>query len=381
MAVLVYAVLTVSIPDRWAVSALQIAIFALAVMVAIESTLTGRGWPASWLQFPLFAGAAWGLVQLKTDHSAYRFATWLEVLNWTALGFVFVIGLQAFTSMRLVHRFRRFGIYFGALVAIWAILQLFSSEGKLFWVLTPSQAAGVMGPFVNPDHYSAYMELLLPLALWEAVVDRRRAILFGCLAAVMYASVIAGASRAGSVLINLELGAVLIPALTRGRMAAQGAWRILPRIALLVLIFSAIVGWDVLLQRFQDKDPFSVRREAWISGIAMIRDHPWIGCGLGAWTTVYPHYAVRDVGTFLNAAHSDWLQWAGEGGIPFLMLMLLVAARALQLGLGAPWALGITCVFLHCLVDFPLQQPPVFIWLLVMLAAAETARTKIHFSG
>lgn len=382
MLVLVFSVLTVWTHERWALSTNQVAIFCLAIGAAFRSTFLGAGWPANWLQLPLFATVLWGLIQLQADRSVYRFATWSAVLDWLTVALTFVIGLQAFEDGRTAHRFRRLAIYFGALLALVAILQLFSAEGRVFWVYTPKHEFQPMGPFVNRDHFSAYMELLLPFALWEALIDRRRVILFGGLAAVMYASVIAGASRAGSILVNLELAAVLIPALTGARRTAgHGVGRVILRIALLVLIFSAIVGWDVLLKRFEAPDPFAGRREAWLSGMAMIRDRPWIGFGLGTWTIAYPGYAIVDIGAFLNAAHSDWVQWAGEGGIPFFALMLIVAARALQLGIRAPWGLGITCVFLHCFVDFPLQEPPIFLWLAASLAALEIEGPLSHRSG
>ena len=48
----------------------------------------------------------------------------------------------------------------------------------------------------------------------------------------------------------------------------------------------------------------------------MIAAHPWFGVGLGAWPTVYPSYAIADFGVFANQAHSDWLEWTAEGGLP-----------------------------------------------------------------
>ncbi|MDQ2949415.1 MAG: O-antigen ligase family protein, partial [Acidobacteriota bacterium] len=186
-----------------------------------------------------------------------------------------------------------------------------------------------------------------------------------------------------SVLVNLELAAVLIPALSRGwgRQRTASSWMSL-RIGLLSLIFTAVVGWDALLQRFQAKDPLAGRREMWLGGLAMIRDHPWLGVGLGTWMTAYPRYALFDLGTLVNAAHSDWLQWAGEGGIPFAGLLVLVAGRALYLGLKMPWGVGVFFVLLHCLVDFPLQKTSIILWMVVLLAALEAGRHREGaFSG
>jgi hypothetical protein len=55
-----------------------------------------------------------------------------------------------------------------------------------------------------------------------------------------------------------------------------------------------------------------------------------------------------------------------------------MAARSLQLGAAAPWSLGVTFVFLHALVDFPLQKPPIFLWVIAVLAALEAGRSKMR---
>ncbi|MGI8742560.1 MAG: O-antigen ligase family protein [Bryobacteraceae bacterium] len=366
--VLCFGVLTIWTPNRWAVSGLETGVFAITIVAAWRSGFRAVPWPLDWLQILFAITVIWGLAQLIAHDSVYRFETWSAVLGWLALFFAYSTGLQVFANATLRRRFRVFAIVFGALIALWAILQLFSAEGKILWFYSTPESDRPMGPFLSADHFSAFMELLLPIALWEALIDRRRALLYGCAAALMYASVIAGTSRAGSVIVNLELGAVLIPGLTRDRNR-RGIGGMALQIGSLILMFSAVVGWNELLKRFQAKDPFTGRREAWEAGIAMIHQRPWFGFGLGTWTAVYPSYAVFDPGVLMNAAHSDWLQWIGDGGIPFGILMSMVAIRALWLGIKAPWGLGVVFVFIHSLVDFPLQIPPIFVWLTIVLAA------------
>src|ERR1700738_3915220 len=67
------------------------------------------------------------------------------------------------------------------------------------------------------DHFSAFMELLLP--------NRRKAAgaVIQFAAALMYASVIAGKSRVGSVIVNLEIGAVPFGILLLW-LAIRGLW-------------------------------------------------------------------------------------------------------------------------------------------------------------
>jgi hypothetical protein len=100
------------------------------------------------------------------------------------------------------------------------------------------------------------------------------------------------------------------------------------------------------------------------------------GFGLSTWPTIYPAYSEYDELAFVNHAHNDWAEWAGDGGIPFAALMGLVALRAVWLCPRAPWGIGIVTVFVHSLVDFPLQRPTVMLWLVTMLGCLESTRAE-----
>ena len=90
----------------------------------------------------------------------------------------------------------------------------------------------------------------------------------------------------------------------------------------------------------------------------MVRDRPLTGFGLGTWSEVYPGFARFDDGLFANQAHNDWAQWAAEGGIPFFLLMVGVVAGAVRPAFRSLWGLGLLAVFVHCFVDYPMQQRP-----------------------
>ena len=106
--------------------------------------------------------------------------------------------------------FRRALLYFAFGLSIVSVLQFFTSPGKVYWLFQSEYRSEVLGPFVSRDQYSAFIELVFPIALFEALTDRRRILLNTAIAGTMFASVIAGASRAGSVLLVAEFGAVLL---------------------------------------------------------------------------------------------------------------------------------------------------------------------------
>ncbi len=141
-------------------------------------------------------------------------------------------------------------------------------------------------------------------------------------------------------------------------------------IAAAVLVFVAAAGWQPLIERLRDPDPWAYRREAMESAVSMVRERPLMGFGLGTFRYAYPAYAVVDYGVVLNHAHNDWLEFAVEGGLPFAVLLLAAAGFAVRLGVRHPWGIGLPFVFLHGLVDFPLQVDAVLVWILLLVGAA-----------
>jgi hypothetical protein len=111
-----------------------------------------------------------------------------------------------------------------------------------------------------------------------------------------------------------------------------------------------------------------VRREFDISSLHMVEAHPFAGTGLGTWPTVYPRYAIVDVGTFANQAHDDWMQFAAEGGLPFGLLVFSLFLWSLRPASRSIWGIGIIAVFLHAFVDYPFSRPALGSWPIVIVA-------------
>lgn len=367
-ATLVFSVLSVFVSSLWPISAAQTVFFLLALGFVLPSGIGRRPPQLHWLMAALAATVLWGALQIPLARSVNRFETWSGILRFSAYLCVFFVGLQVFRFPEARRSFSMGAIYFGCLLSVQAMLQYFTSDGKIFWVLGTENTLRAMGPFTNPDHYCAFIELIFPLALWHALTDRARTARFTVIAAVMFASVITAASRAGFVLILAEL--VFILAFTRrSSVSRQVPLRIAGATVLLIVVFGFVVGWDVLLNRFREPEPFDVRWQLWLSSGRMLMARPWMGFGLGSWETVYPGYAVFDPGVRADHAHSDWLEWADEGGIPFAVMLLSLAAASLRMAIRFPWGVGVAAVFLHSAVDFPLQEPAIVFSLFALLAA------------
>jgi O-antigen ligase len=355
---LLFSVLAFAATEPWALSIFQVGAFALGIWCAMR-----RGFRWHPLAFALAGVAAWAGCQLAAGTTVYRFATANALVNWAAYFVLFLVSLQALDDPGIRRNFLRAVLYAGFAVAVLSTVQYFTSDGAIYWVFH-ARAGRPFGPFVNPDHYAAFVELILPLAIYEARRDRRRVWLHTAIAGALYASVVASASRAGATIATLEI--LALPWI--GGRSGAGA-----RVIAMSLVFAgtatAVVGWDVLWKRFQNKDPFRYRREIAISTLQMIESRPWIGYGLGTYVYVYPEFASFDIGRTVDHAHNDWAEWTAEGGIPMLLPMLAIALASLRPAIRSGWALGIFAVFLHSLVDFPLQIPAIAALLFALLAA------------
>jgi O-antigen ligase len=373
--VLLFASVMIFTYDFWPVAASTATLFVL-------SAATTVCWAAGWLPlatagifaavvFPVF----WGMVQLWTGQTVYRFMTWQEISGYAEAACAFWLALQIFQSERLRMRSRLWICAFGATFAIVSILLLYTSPSFMYRLnpVNPEEQIG-MGPFENRDHYAAFIELLMPIAAWEALMRRGSGALFGVMTAIMYASVMATLSRAGCIIATLELLVVGMIALLRQRRERVRFATVPVVVATAVVaIIGSFAGLDLVLQRLEKKDQFAHRREYFWSSVEMTRTRPWFGYGLGTWPTVYPRFATFDPGTFANHAHNDWAEWAGEGGLPLVLAFFVIAVRSSWLAWKFPAALGLVAVFLHNAVDFNMREHPIPLFLMAVLGWAEAS--------
>jgi O-antigen ligase len=148
---------------------------------------------------------------------------------------------------------------------------------------------------------------------------------------------------------------------------------------LFIVIFVGVVGWAVLWNRFQDPEPLKGRMAMLRDTITIVRAEPYFGLGLGNFQTAFPAHTSTDFGAVVNHAHNDWAEWAADGGIPFGLLILSIAAWTIPKAIRSVWGVGLIAVMVHSTVDFPLQKPALELWFFVLLGVliAESSRKPI----
>ena len=373
-ALLWFGVATIWVGGRWAVSLLEAGVFVLSATVLLRGASKKPCRP-QWPVWLLVAIAGWGLLQLVMGWTISPGETEYAVLYWLAAACFFGLGMTIADR----RQFLNVALWSGAVMSALALAQLHTSHGRLLW-LFPTNEDVIYGTFPYYNNYAAFVELLLPLALWRAL-EGRRWWLYAGVSALMYGSVIASTSRAGALLVSLEL--VVMLGLTASKTSEGNfKFRVLAVLAG-VAVFALVAGYQAVWQRLWLPDPYSVRREYLQTALAMIHAHPLRGSGLGTWTSAYPAYAVADFGVVANHAHSEWAQWAAEGGLGIPALMAALFFMTLRRGLQTVWGIGLAAVLLHALVDYPLVRLGLGSWWFAMaglLVATEHGdRPFVHF--
>ena len=260
-------------------------------------------------------------------------------------------------------------------------------------------AQAAYGFFPNRNHTAGFLltGAIVSLGLIHRGLSRNRLVTatIGSVAFTLLTSMILFFSISRGGLLFLLIG-VVIWASGLGRYRSAGF--LLGGVGLfaviLVLFFSSGSG---LLERLKGEAP----RPTYIEGAAgslrgevtgdsrlriaqdtipMIIEHPVSGTGLGTYALVYPFYAdksLRDLSTALHP-ESDWLMLCSEGGIPTLVMAMVIviflATGIPQLkrlsGDGWPlrWAFlsAFFAELLHGFFDVPLHKPELGWWVLML---------------
>jgi O-antigen ligase len=370
---LIFSTATAFVQDAWSIQSFQIGIYAL-VAVYLLVNIRGKNehmakGPAPWLVYLI---PLWGLVQIFAHTTASTFETRAEVLRWGSLAGVFFLSQIAAGTHAARRNLLSAFLLFATAMAVLCLAELFTSQGRILWIF-PTRYWGAFATFPNYDHYAQFVELALPIALWRALREGWQAWWYAVAGGMLYASVIGSASRAGTALCTAELLAVLVIGLVRFRDPATGR-PTRSTIAILVMLpvfaaaFTFVVGWERVWTRFQQHDSYAVRRELTLSALDMVKRRPLTGFGLGTFPEVYQRYAIKDFQFYANHANNDWAEFAADGGVPFLLLVLIPFAAAVPSAIRNPWGLGLVAIMLHSCVA-------VSGWMFALLGFLYMART------
>ena len=255
----------------------------------------------------------------------------------------------------------------------------------------------VTGTFVNRNHLSGYLEMIIPLALglmiaridlfslvglkWREKLLRLSEkglatnLLLSLGIIIMSLAIIFSKSRSGVFLLVFIF--ILFFQLTmlyfRGNIHQKKWMKNFLRVVFLFIIFiSVYIGIGATLERFAlDKLLQEERPTFWANTIGIVSEFPLFGTGLGTFPSIYPDYEENRIPMRLFHAHNDYLEYLSElgvvglilllGGILFMVINSFLIWRVRRYpevkGLALGGIVAIICILIHSITDFNLQIP------------------------
>ena len=391
--------------DAWSIFLLQFGSAFLMLLWAIRQASPGSARVTfSPLFGPILVFGLLVVVQLAFGLTAYRHETVSQLLVYCVYGSLMFLAIQTLQRTFQVKILAWVFCAYGTVVALFAILQSLSSNGKVYWHFAPALGGWIYGPYVNHNHYAGLMEMLWPIPVVMAQtrhIPTRWRFLPVCAATLMASTIFLSGSRGGMVALLAQvvvLGIVL--GIRKGRRNAIAAAAVLVVISVLLLW----IGGQELINRLvsipaEAKTELAGGARLAIShdALKMFASKPVLGWGLGNFAVVYPKFRSFYTDKFVNQAHNDYLQTLMETGILgfaamiwFLTLTLRGAIRKLgdwQWDLNSAVALaallGISGILVHSLLDFNLQIPAnaALFYVFCAVASADTkfgSHRRVH---
>ena len=389
-ALVTFTVLAHGAVEPWSEAVLEVGAAALLLLWVWRASVGGE-FKAVWnpLLWPLLG--LWGVaaMQLALRITAYPFLTRIELLKYTALLALFFLCVQSFRTLEHWHGFVWFLLILGFSVSVFAILQHFTFNGKLYWVRELRYGGIPFGPYVNRNHFAGLTELLIPpgLAILVLRAERRDQLpLVALFTLFPIGALFLSASRGGIMSFLAEIGLLAILILFRRREGKE-----LAAAGLVVVLSIALVSWLGIgraLDRFASYKSLEVtegRRVGMLHGTWRIfLDHPIAGTGLGTLQEVFPRYETISDGLIVNHSHNDYAELLAETGaigglcgLAFLVLLAWtggknLAAEKAVMNLSYHSGALVACfgLLVHATVDFNFHIPSNALLFLLQAALA-----------
>ncbi|HXI03089.1 MAG TPA: O-antigen ligase family protein, partial [Candidatus Saccharimonadales bacterium] len=351
--------------------------------------------------------------------SMYPYSTVDRLIVLLCLCIVFAVSLHVLSSRERIEWLLRALVLFGFALALFGIIQRLSWNGKIFWLIPVDPGASPFGPFVNHNHFAAYLAMIVPVAT-GLLMDEARRLLPGAtgrlvathgpepFARLLLAAFVVGL-MSGAVVLSASRGAVLALLgaffLYGGALAVQGRFGRMETAAAVLLLVVAVslsfwLGAGPLAQKLKaignvESEPSLYSRVlGYRATVDIIQSFPLAGTGLGTFPHAWKHVYPPGTASVWHEAHNDYLQLFAEAGAAgfaiFLAGLAIFAWRYLLpgiLGRRSPQsyavhgaAVGIVAAALHSAVDFPLQVAGCAV-LFVVLSAAVVSHRRLVEAG
>jgi O-antigen ligase len=315
-----FAVLAHGAVEPWSEAVLEMGA-AVLLLIWAWNALTNSELKLVWnpLLWPLLGFWLIAALQLIFGITAVPFLTRIELLKYSALLALFFLCVQSYRTRTHWRNLVWFFLSLGFAVSLFAILQHFTFNGKLYWVRELQYGGIPFGPYVNRNHFAGLMELLIPpgLAIPILGAERRDQLPLVTLFTLLpIGALFLSASRGGIIGFVAEVGFLAILIVARRREK-----KVLIAGALILTLAAILVSWLGIgraLDRFATYKKLETsegrRVEMLHDTLLIFQDHRILGTGLGTLQEVFPLYETAYDGLVVNHSHNDYAEALAETG-------------------------------------------------------------------
>jgi O-antigen ligase len=336
---------------------------------------------------------------------SYTFQKAGELLAYFLLGFLI---FKTVTKRYQIFRILKVLIAMGVFEAFYGLFELYSKSPRILFYKKVYGLDSVSGTFVNRNHFSGYLEMIIPLAVgliiaridffsftgvsWREKILRlserglAKNLLVFCGTVLMGIAIVFSKSRSGVfILVFTFILFIGLTTLFFDVYSLRKKWvkNYLKAAILLIIFISLYVGIDAMLQRFSlDKLLQDGRPMFWMRTMRTFSAYPLFGTGLGTFGALYPVIEGETGPLGLFHAHNDYLEYLSElgligFGLLFGLIFYLATISFLTWtsrrhpevkGLASGGIVSLFSVFVHSLTDFNLHIPANMVLFSVVLS-------------
>jgi O-antigen ligase/tetratricopeptide (TPR) repeat protein len=321
-------------------------------------------------------------------------ATLQEFVRISCYGLFYMLTIQLLSISGRLKKTVFTVVGLAAAIALLAIVQQVGSPEKIFWLRAVPENASPFGPWINPNQFAGFMEMMSPLALGLFLFYRPRVygreslrekivsfftmpgsnlyLFLGCAATLMALSVFVSLCRGG--ILTITLSAFVFMLLYNMTRPKHGRAAILVIIGCVVM-FVSWFGWDTVMAEFnqgitRSGELSDGRFDLWADSRRIIASFLLFGSGFGTFIDIFPSYRSFPGYSIFDHAHNDYLELLTDGGIIgftlaawFVLAVLrhgwtMIRVRrdqyAVLLAIGA--CTGIVAMLMHSVTDFNMHN-------------------------
>jgi O-antigen ligase len=247
--------------------------------------------------------------------SVYPYASLHALARFLIYFSIFIMAASLASERIALMRAIQVIVIFGFLVSLFALIQMATWNGKIYWFRELSRGGSPFGPFVNKNHFAGFVGMIVPfgLALALRMKESAKRFLFIFSSVVMSLGLFYSLSRGGIISFIVSMGMFSLLVMIRRTKSKP----VIVSAVFVVLLLSYLIyfGLSPVIERFASTDvTLSQRVTVWKSFLNAAADFWLAGGGIGTFPYISPLYHPEGITSFFDHAHNDYLEFFVEMG-------------------------------------------------------------------